>query len=127
VKGWATLVSRRDAGRGGPRVRPHWPTVHSFDSLGDRVAGSSANDPWISLNAPLIAMPNTPCRLEQVDDLLGGAALVHGRAVGDQRHRGEVVLTPLAQRLDGLADVLQETPASSSRLTTLSTTMSRNE
>jgi len=29
--------------------------------LGDRLGRQFASEPWISLNAPLIAMPNTPC------------------------------------------------------------------
>ena len=40
--------------------------------------------------------------LEQVDDLLGGPALVDGGPVGDEGHGGQVFFAPLSQRLDGL-------------------------
>src|SRR5438067_4715652 len=45
--------------------------------------------------------------LQQVDDLLRGAALVHRGAVGDERDAGEVGDAAHAQGVDGLADVLQ--------------------
>src|SRR3712207_4203925 len=44
---------------------------------------------------------------EQVDDLLGGGALVDRRTVGEQGHVGEVLDPARAQVVDGLADVLQ--------------------
>src|SRR3954447_11893874 len=44
---------------------------------------------------------------EQVDDLLGGGALVDRGAVGEQRDVGEVLDPAVAQVVDGLADVLQ--------------------
>src|SRR3954469_6066066 len=45
--------------------------------------------------------------LEQVDDLLGGRALVDGGAVGEQRDVGEVLDSALAQMVDGDPDVVQ--------------------
>src|SRR5699024_7402571 len=45
--------------------------------------------------------------VEEVDDLLGGTALVDGRAVGDEGQAGEVIHAEVLQLADCLADVLQ--------------------
>ena len=45
--------------------------------------------------------------LQQIDDLLGGCALVDRGAVGEQGDVGQIANTPLAQVVDGNADVVQ--------------------
>lgn len=70
------------------------------------------------------AMPRPLAAGEQVDDLLVGAALVDGGAVGDQRDFCDVADTTVAEAVDRQADVLREIPVSSSPLTILSTKMS---
>ena len=64
---------------------------------------------------------------QQVDDLLGGGALVDRGAVGEQRDPGQVLDAAGAQVSTAARMFCSETPVSSSRLTTLSTRMSLNE
>jgi hypothetical protein len=62
---------------------------------------TSDNSPMaalISRSALLTAMPNIPSTaLQQVGDLLRRGRLVHGLAVAEQRHRGEVIEVAAAQ------------------------------
>src|SRR5699024_5744296 len=49
----------------------------------------------------------TLATIEQVDDLLGGTALVDGRAIGHESSAGEVAHAEVLQLADRLADALQ--------------------
>lgn len=70
---------------------------------------------------------HTLAALQEVDDLLGRRALVHGGPIGEQGDVGQILDATLAQMSTATRMLCSEIPVSSNRLTILRTKMSLNE
>ena len=84
--------------------------------------------PWISLNAPAIAMPNTPWPPCNRSTTSSGDRHSYTVVPSEMSVMPARSATPRERSVSmALRMFCNETPASSNRLTTLRTTMSRNE
>ena len=120
-------VSRSARARGGAASSsPGGRLVGSASAV--RSLGSSARDALdLAPDAADGDAEHALAALEQVDDLVGGGALVDAGAVAHQRDRVRSSMPRSRRCWTAVRICCSETPVSSSRLTTLRTRMSRKE